>query len=276
MHTWRIGDVEIVRVESVDLAVPAPAPMPDWMVPAFGTGAGEVRIAFSALAIRTPDTVIVVDPWLADDNPRARPDAADIAERVLADLSAAGCPADDVDVVVNTHLDGIGWNTRPDGHRGWRPSFPNARYSYPTAQLATVDAGVEVYGDAGLTDLRALTEVEGVAAPHEIAPEVRVVDAPGHDAGHAAVRVESRGDLAIYPGHLVLSPFQVDDPGTMLAGEADHLLAEATATRRMILDELADRNGLLLTTLVGGAGAGRVLRSDMGGFHLAASLTGAT
>ncbi len=268
MQSWRVGDIEIVRVESVDLALPAPAPVPDWMVPAFGTGDGEVRLAFSALAIRTGNARIVVDPWLADDNPRTQPDADVAAARALTSLADAGFPADDVDLVLNTHLDGIGWNTRPDDSGGWRPSFPNAKYVYSAAQLATVDDGVEVYGDAGLAELRARTDVEGLTPPHQITPGVSVADAPGHEPGHLAVRVESRGDLAIYPGHLVLSPFQVDDPGTTLAGEADHLLAEATATRRAILDELAGRDGLLLTTLVGGPGGGRVVRGEVGGFRL--------
>lgn len=276
MHAWRIGDVEIVRVESLDLAVPAPAPVPDWMVPTFGTAAGEVRIAFSALAIRTPTTRLVVDPWLADDNPRDRPDAAAAADRALEDLADAGFPVEDVDLVVNTHLDGIGWNSRPDGSGGWTPSFPNARYSYPIRQLTTVDvdadvdadADADVYGAAGLQHLRSVTEVEGMAAPHQLTPEVRVVDAPGHGPGHAAVRIEDGDDLAVCAGHIVLSPFQVDDPGTTLAGEAGDLLTEATATRRALLGELADRNGLLLTTLVGGPGGGRVERGTDGSFRL--------
>jgi glyoxylase-like metal-dependent hydrolase (beta-lactamase superfamily II) len=270
MHTWRVGDVEIVRVESTDLALPASAPLADWMVPAFGTDAGEVRIAFSALAIRTPTMRIVVDPWLADDNPRGRPDASDAADHALADLAAAGFAATEVDLVVNSHLDGIGWNTRPDGAGGWQPSFPNARYSYPAAQLATVDAGIEVHGADGLRQLRALTDVAGVIAPHQLTPEVRIVDAPGHDPGHAAVRIEDGGHLAVYAGHLVLSPFQVDDPGTTLAGEAEGLLAEATVSRRLLLEELADRNGLLLTTLIGGPGGGRVERQPGDGFRLVA------
>ena len=59
----------------------------------------------------------------------------------------------------------------------------------------------------------------------------------------------------------MLSLVQVDDPGAD-AGELD--LTTATATRRVVLDELASRDGVLLTTLVGGPGGGVVQRSGSG------------
>jgi glyoxylase-like metal-dependent hydrolase (beta-lactamase superfamily II) len=108
--------------------------------------------------------------------------------------------------------------------------------------------------------------IDSVVAPATLAPGIEVVDAPGHNPGHFAVRIESGDDLAIVPGHLVLSPIQVDDPGFDV-GDAD--LALATVTRRAILGELADRGGLLLTTLMGGSGGGRV-RADGDGYALMA------
>jgi glyoxylase-like metal-dependent hydrolase (beta-lactamase superfamily II) len=88
------------------------------------------------------------------------------------------------------------------------------------------------------------------------------VDAPGHNAGHLAVRIESDDSLAIYAGHLFLTPFQLqaleslDDPET--------LRATAARTREVVLRELADRDGVLLTTLLGGSGGGTVFVSDDG------------
>lgn len=264
MHRWRVGDVDVVRIEDTDFALPTDRPTPAWFVPAFAPKAGEVGIAFTALAIRSSDTRIVVDPWMANDGPREGADPAAHVGRLLYELDGAGFAADDIDVVVNTHLDGIGWNTRPS-EQGWVPSFPNARYLYPAAELASIDAGAELYGVEGFNQLRAQVTVEGVHAPATLTPSVTLVDAPGHNAGHLAVRIEDGGALAIYAGHLVLSPFQVaapDDPrDDGVAGPT------AVATRRAILDELAAREGVLLTTLVGGAGGG-VVRPDGVGFRL--------
>jgi glyoxylase-like metal-dependent hydrolase (beta-lactamase superfamily II) len=264
MHRWQVGDVEIVRIEDLDFAVPSDSPVPEWCVPDLAPTTDQVGIAFSALALAADGQRIVVDPWMANDGPRAEPDARDHAERLLAELSAAGFPADEVDVVVNTHLDGVGWNSRPTSD-GWQPSFPNARYLYPAAELAALEAGQAIEGDAAFAELARLVDIEAVHPPNALTPSVSLDDAPGHNWGHLAVRVERAGALAIYPGHLVLTPFDIADPARADPDDPQH--AVAVVTRRRLLDELAERQGLLLTTLLGGSGAGTVHR-DGTGFRL--------
>ena len=210
MHRWSIGNVEIVRIEDLDFAVPSDAPVPEWCIPAYAPSTSEVGIAFTVLAIESDGRRIVVDPWLANDFPRKDADASEHAARLLDELATAGFPAESVDVVVNTHLDGIGWNTIP-GAEGWTAAFPNARYLYPADELAAIDGGELINGYEGLAELRALRPVEGIEPPLALTSTVSLTPAPGHNFGHVAVRIESDGDLAIYPGHLVLSPFQIDD-----------------------------------------------------------------
>ena len=137
------------------------------------------------------------------------------------------------------------------------PAFAPSAEQTPIAFSALVEInGAEHLGP--LRDARLLHPVEG---PFEIDPSVSLVDAPGHNFGHVAVRIEDGSSLAIYPGHLVLSLLQVDDPDAD-AGELD--VTTAAATRRVVLDELASRDGVLLTTLVGGPGGGVVQRSGSG------------
>lgn len=262
MHRWRVGDAEIVRFEDTSFALATSYAVPAWMVPEFAPTDAEIGIAFSAIGIVVDGLRIIVDPWLADDGPRDRPDAADHVDALLEQLAAAGFASGSVDLVINSHVDGIGWNTRPDASGDWTPTFPKARYLFPHAELDAIDAAGERYGGEHLAVLREAGLVDPVmTSPHEVSPAVQLVDAPGHNAGHVAVRVESGGDLAIIPGHVILSPIQVDDPGYD-AGDVD--LADATATRRELLSELADRHGLLVTTLVGGPGGGRVERTGQG------------
>ncbi len=261
VHRWLVGDAVVVRVEDSSFALPTTYPVPEWMIPDFAPSAGEIGLAFSTIGIVADGLRMVVDPWLADDNPRQRPDAARHAERLLAELAGCGLPSAEVDVVINTHIDGIGWNSRPDGRGGWEPAFPRARYLFPQAELDAVDRGDPVYGGEHLRVLRDAGVVEAVSGELQLTPSVSLVPAPGHNAGHVAVRIDNHGDLAIIPGHVILSPTQVDDPGYD-AGEDQ--LALATSTRGRILNELADREGLLLTTLLGGPGGGRVYRTDRG------------
>jgi len=265
VHRWTVGSVDIVRIEDEAFALPSDRPAPGWAVPELAPTPDEVSLAFSAFAIADGDRRIVVDPWLANDAPRAHDDAAERVERLLRELAGAGFEADQVDTVVNTHFDGIGWNTRPDATAagGWAPTFPAARHLYPRAELEAWRAGTYPPGEDGLAVLDAAGVLEPVDLPHLLSPRVTLRDAPGHNPGHLAVVVESGGDLAVIPGHLFLNPFQVADPT-----EAADLHPEvATASRRAVLAELADRGGLLLSPLLGGPGGGRVERCD-GGFAL--------
>lgn len=193
----------------------------------------------------------MVDPWLANDAARGRDDADGHVERLLADLAAAGHPADEVDLVVLTHFDGIGWVTRPSG-QGWVPAFPRARYVVPRIELEEWTAhpegheGFAVVVDAGLVD--------PVEPGHRLAPGVELAALPGHSPGHCGVRIDSGGDLAVYAGHLFVFLTQVVDS----TQPNDEDPATAAQTRQTLLTELAGRDGLLLTTLLGGPGGGRV------------------
>jgi len=259
---WSVGDVTVTRIDSSNFVLPSATPMPSWSVPAFAPSIEHTSIAFSALVVRTPTSTIVVDPWLVDDGPRHLPvkEADSLIAGLLGEVADAGAPAEAVDTVVLSHVDGIGWSTRPTDD-GWQPTFPNARYLLPSAELAAIDRGEAINGAEHLGPLRDAGLLHAVDGPFAIDPGVSLVDAPGHNFGHVAVRIEDGSSLAIYPGHLVLSLLQVDDPDAD-AGELD--VTTAAATRRVVLDELASRDGVLLTTLVGGPGGGVVQRSGSG------------
>ncbi len=257
MTRWTVGSLGVHRVVDVDVALPSEAAVPAWCVPHFAPSGEEVRIAFSAFVITGAGRPIVVDPWLANDGPRHQPDAEATVTRLLDALATAGAPSDEVGVVVNTHLDGIGWNTRPGADEGWVPTFPRARYLWPAANLA-----VEVDDDR-LVPLRDADVLEEVGLPYEVAPGVTLTDAPGHVQGHSVVWVRSGDESACLSGHLFVSPLQVADPSFALDDDP----ATATETRQRLLTDLAESEGLLLSPLLGGPGGGRV-RPDGSGWRL--------
>ncbi|MBW2282763.1 MAG: MBL fold metallo-hydrolase, partial [Deltaproteobacteria bacterium] len=184
---------------------------------------------------------IVIDPWISFDPRRAQPDAPEQAEKQLAALADAGFAPGDVDVVVSTHLDGIGWSTRPDGDGGWIPSFPNARYVWTSLEIDRVlddDAG----DAASLAPLLDAGCVDTVAAPHALTSEVRLEPAPGHTPGNVNVWIESGGDAAVVVGDLLLHPLQLADPDW---GGLDMDAAGASAARRKLL-AAAEKSGALV------------------------------
>src|SRR3546814_907446 len=107
--TWRVGAVEITRVEdpgfdltlSQDEETRKALAAAEWLSPWSVTEDLSLRIGSSATIVRTPSAVVLVDPFLAFD------DVARLGPRLSA-LRNAGVEADDVDIVVNAHVDGMG------------------------------------------------------------------------------------------------------------------------------------------------------------------------
>lgn len=241
-----------------------------WLRPDFITADGEVRLAFHALVVETPQRRIVVDTCVGNAKQRPmQPFWNELSTSFLESLAAAGMPPDSVDTVVCTHLhvDHVGWNTRlVDGR--WVPTFRNARYLFGRREFehcaATLNQGV-VHGlhasvfmgdsvqpvfDAGLADL--------VEADHRLCDEVRLVPTHGHTPGHVSVLIESQGRRALITGDTIHHPAQVAHPDWSLAADNDR--AAAVATRSRLLDTHAGDGLLFIGTHWAGRSCGYVER----------------
>jgi glyoxylase-like metal-dependent hydrolase (beta-lactamase superfamily II) len=163
--------------------------------------------------IECADSVMIVDPCgVADEFIRSGPSAVGHQEAVLGALMAAGIGPAGVDLVVLSHLDGIGMTALVDDHGEWVPTFPNARVVITGEELAWVRAHPET---RGAVPFRALVDhgvVDPVTCPFRCADDVTFELTGGHSAGHAVLRVESGGARALLLGHLALSPVQVAFP----------------------------------------------------------------
>jgi hypothetical protein len=177
---WKIGDVTIRKLTEIEVAGRATWIVPDltaenlatvsWCRPHFATDAGEVVMSIHALLVESQGRRIIVDTCVGNDKTLRVPNWHQRQGPFLADLAAAGFPAESIDVVLCTHLhvDHVGWNTRLENGR-WVPTFPNARYLWHRAEYehwAASDDGA--YGpvvresvlpvhEAGLVDLVAPT-----------------------------------------------------------------------------------------------------------------------
>ena len=247
----RVGDPGFELVLPQDAATTASLSARRWLSPHYLTPERALRVGSSAIVVRTPSAVMVVDPWLAFDDP------ARLAPR-LAALRGAGVDPDEVDLVLNTHVDGVGANVEADGS----PTFPNARYLVPEAELEQLRAGTH-HDERGLP-LLAL-EAEGLVDPvhggEHLLPGVQLEEAPGHARGHVVVWVTSGGEEAVITGHLFLHPAQIGDPSSV-NGDLDP--AALVATRERVLARCAAQGSLLIGPLFAEPGGGRVRRDDRG------------
>lgn len=266
MVRWTVGDSVITRVpdERFELVVPQDdattsvlRSQASWLAPRFLTDACELRLGSSALVVDTPGARVVIDPWLAfDDADRTTPEAAAHIDRLLADLTDAGFPPESVDVVVNTHIDGVGANTRPTAN-GEVPAFLNARYVIAPAEIAALREG-RFPGAEPLDVLLSEGLVDDPAG--QVAGEVVMELGPGHSPGHHVVRIGPEGEDAVVIGHLFLHPAQVfsPDPRAGLDAEID----VAAETRRALLRRAAEEKTLVIGPLWATPGAGTIVPAD--------------
>lgn len=249
--TWTVGVIEVTRVDDpeFDLVLPqddetvAVLAESPWLAPWAVTPEMALRIGSSATVVRTPSALVVVDPFLAFDDP------ARLGPR-LAALRAAGVDADDVDLVINTHVDGIGINVLADGS----PTFPRARYLLPAAELEDVRSGDHPEGQpfVQLADAGVLDAVHGGEQP---IPGLRIENAPGHNRGHISVWLSSSGAEAVIVGHLFLHPAQIARP-EVANGDRDPVVL--AATRRGLLARCAADDVVLIGPLFAAPGGGLV------------------
>ena len=285
MH-WQVGAVRVTKVVELEStggsrfllpqATPEEVQKIGWLAPHFADERGRLKLSVHALIIETPARRIIVDTCLGNDKQgRAIPHWNERQGSFLADLAAAGYPAESIDTVLCTHLhvDHVGWNTRlVDG--AWVPTFPNARYIFGRREFAHWQA--QQTDPLGRADQRTVFEdsvrpildaglAELVETDHQLCPEVRLMPTHGHTPGHVSVCISSNGEDAIITGDLAHHPCQMAHPHWNSTADMDPLAAEAT--RRGFFAGLAGKPVLVIGTHFAGATAGRVQR-DGDGFRL--------
>jgi glyoxylase-like metal-dependent hydrolase (beta-lactamase superfamily II) len=252
---FRVGGVELTRVpyfdvpldpEVVGLTAEQIAPI-DWARPSWATADGKVLVGQAIWVIESQDRVIVVDPCgAADQFLRSGPEAIGHQEAALGAMRTAGFPPERVDVVVLSHLDGIGMAAvvEPDG--SWAPAFPNARIVMTAAELDFLAAGGPAQGLEALDALIARGVVDGVDDGYRVTDEVRLQLTGAHTPGHAILRIDSGGERATFLGHLALNPLNValsrcsivNADAARAADLLDALIAEAAADDALVVGPL--------------------------------------
>jgi len=275
MSKWKIGDVTVTKIVELETTGGSRFILPQatreaiqpisWLYPHFADENGRLKMSIHALVIEIGDQRIVVDTCLGNDKQnRLIPTWNDRQGRFLRDLEEAGFPRESIDTVLCTHLhvDHVGWNTMlQDGE--WLPTFPNANYLFGrvefehwSTQTDRADM-VHILGDSVMPILdRGLAQL--VEWDHEICPEIRLMPSVGHSPGHTSVVIESLGERAMITGDFAHHPCQMAHPEW--SSMADYDAAQAEATRRTILNDLAGEPVLMIGTHFSGPTAGHVVR----------------
>jgi glyoxylase-like metal-dependent hydrolase (beta-lactamase superfamily II) len=200
------------------------------------------------MVIRTPESVIVVDPasWTRDELSQT---LDVIAGRSIDDaLATLGLVAEAVTHVAITHghADHISGLVRTDAG-GPEPRFPNALHLFPMADWDSLvlddSVGVNEIVGGSLKPVERCGLLTLVDGEHQIDQFVTLLPAPGESDGHQIVRIADGGDRVFYLGDLFHFPVEVEhlDWGPE---HADHVVLEAT--RRRVLAEAGGPDSTLV------------------------------
>ena len=271
---WAVGDVTVTKVVELEMTGGTRFLLPQatreeilpiaWLRPHFADEEGRLRMSIHSFIVETPDRRIVVDTCLGNDKQDRRiPHWNDRDGPFLADLAAAGFPAELIDTVLCTHLhvDHVGWNTcLVDGK--WVPTFPRAQYlmgraeyehwrnvkDRPDMEHIMADSVTPIV-EAGLA-----TMVETNA---RICEEISLIPTLGHTPGHVSVMIQSKDEQALITGDFMHHPCQIAHPEWSTLADSD--LDQGIETRRRMFQRLAGTPVLIIGTHFAGATAGRLV-----------------
>jgi glyoxylase-like metal-dependent hydrolase (beta-lactamase superfamily II) len=223
----------------------------------------------NVVVLRGPEQILLVDAgpgftaaWWPFDGIHADTEAA---------LASVGVTPPDVSLVVVTHLDydhagGLLAGTWPD-ELGL--AFPNSRVvihedAVAAARAADPDAPDNV-GTRLVTLLDAADRLDAVSDGETIATGITVRSAPGHRVGHMYVEVAG-DDPFVFAADTFHNVEHVAHPEWDTSSDEDGETAHAT--RRRVLEDLADSGARTAITHGAGPHAFRVERDRSGGFRV--------
>lgn len=169
-----------------------------------------IQLALNCLLIRAHRRNILVDTGLGDKwQPKYRDMfAIERKETVLDALKKLGLCADDIDVIINTHLhfDHAGGNTAVE-QGVVAPTFRKAKYMVQRGEFHEAENPNErtkaSYRAENLAPVDEMRQWEFLDGDTELFPGISVVVTGGHTAHHQAVKIESEGHVAFYLGDLI-------------------------------------------------------------------------
>ncbi len=227
-----------------------------------------VRLNMNCLFVETETERILIETGAGDKwTPKQEAIYGIARERPLAESlqTIAGVRAEDVTIVVNTHLhfDHAGGNTTRDSSERVVPTFPNARYFVSRAEYEHAEEPHERDRASYLLEnWRALSEsgqLELKDADYEVAPGLRMETIAGHSRTMQCFRLE-RGGRTLY-GFADLVPTRAHVPFAWIMGY-DLYPVETLEAKKRLLPQAAREDWLCLFYHDAEAPLARIVEED--------------
>ena len=210
-----------------------------------------IQLGLNCLLIRAQGKNILVDTGLGgkEDAKTHEIFAVDRTPPLQESLREQGLAAEDVHLVINTHLhfDHAGGNTVRDEEGHVVSTFPKAKYfvqrgEYEEAVRANERTKAS-YRKENFTPIAHVNQWEFLEGNTELLPGLSVVVTEGHTSHHQSVKVESEGRVAFYLGDLIPTVSHLPLPYIM---GYDLYPLQTLETKRWVLDRAFEEGWLLI------------------------------
>jgi glyoxylase-like metal-dependent hydrolase (beta-lactamase superfamily II) len=220
-----------------------------------------IPLGLRCLLVETPDELVLIETGLGNKEDEkfrtiygveneAQPGSG-APDRLQEAILAAGFTADDVTVVVDTHLhfDHAGGNTYRNEDGQLRLSFPRARYFVQRGEWEWAHTANErtqaSYLPANFDPVEEAGRFRFLDGDVEVVPGISVFRTPGHCPHHQSVLVRSGGETACFLGDVV--PTMAHLPLPWIMGYDVEPL-RTLESKRSLLRRAADEGWLLVST----------------------------
>jgi glyoxylase-like metal-dependent hydrolase (beta-lactamase superfamily II) len=235
-----------------------------------------IAMELRSLLIESDDGLILVDTGHGAKLSAKRREQLGLTgqRRLLDELADLGYDADDVRMVINTHLhaDHCGGNTIVEAEGRLAPAFPSATYVVQRLELADATYPNErtrnAYFHENFLPLTNLCDANGagmlriLSGDARINPQVRVQVTPGHTRAHQVVIVESQGQSAAFLGDAAGYALNLERLAWVPAFDVEPLVS--MEIKRGLRDWAFHKDVLLFFQHDISVAAGRLCRDDAG------------
>jgi glyoxylase-like metal-dependent hydrolase (beta-lactamase superfamily II) len=211
-----------------------------------------VPMGLNCLLIESAGKRVLVDTGLGTKHSPRRKEILRLQQGkgLIGALEEAGVLAEDVDIVINTHLhnDHCGGNTFFNEHRQAVPTFPRAEYWIQRLEWADARYPNErtqaTYLPENLTPLEEQGQLRLVSGDAPVTEEVRCIVTSGHTRAHQSVVIQSQGQKAIYLGDLAPWKENIERLAWTPAGDVEPM--ETIESKRAIQQWALEEESLLI------------------------------
>ncbi len=206
-----------------------------------------VPMGLNCLLIQSAGKQILVDTGLGSKLSPKRMDMVGLDREMglVGRLEEMGFAAEDVDIVINTHLhaDHCGGNTTFNTHGQPIPTFARAEYWIQRLEWADACYPNErtgaTYLPENLIPLERSGQLRLLAGDTPVTDEVRCMVTRGHTRAHQSVVIQSQGRTAIYLGDVASWKENIERLAWTPAGDVEPLdtIETKRALQRWVLEE---------------------------------------